>query len=83
MVCEKWDTLTGEGGLLSVDNVCARFDTYFKYLSESGAWDRETKRWPVSMNEDPDEEFEYLREWLTGRYEEYMPEVVDAWREEK
>ena len=35
------------------------------------------------MNEYPDEEFEYLREWLTGRYEEYMPEVVDAWREEK
>lgn len=83
MVCEKWDTLTGEGGLLSVDNVCARFDAYFKYLSESGAWDRETERWPISMNEYPDEEFEYLREWLTGRYEEYMPEVVDAWREKK
>ncbi|MBQ5820934.1 MAG: CotH kinase family protein [Clostridia bacterium] len=83
MLCKKWDTLTGPGGLLSIQNVLKRYEDYFDYLLDSGAWARETKRWNQSMNPDPYEEFVYLEDWLIGRYEEYMPEVVDAWREPK
>lgn len=74
-VLNRWKELSAEGGVLSLDSVLNRFATYRTYLEDTGAWDREMNRWPRGMVEDPDEEFEYLEEWMTGRYE-WMEERV-------
>lgn len=73
---EKWETLSAEGGVLSLQSVLDRMDGYYDYLCETGAWDREMMRWPAGMNEDPEEEFEYLHEWMTDRYE-WMEERIE------
>ena len=75
-VLDRWKELSAEGGILSLESVLNRFETYRTYLEDTGAWDREMNRWPKGMVEDPDEEFEYMEEWLTGRYE-WMEERVE------
>ena len=74
-VLNRWKELSAQGGVLSLESVLNRFETHRAYLEETGAWERETNCWPKGMVEDPDEEFEYLEEWMIGRYE-WMEERV-------
>lgn len=74
----RWDTLSSEGGVLSSDSVKDRIEKYRTYLEDTGAWDREMKRWPDAMNPDPDEEFEYMDEWLDGRYEWMEKRIMEV-----
>ncbi len=69
MILNKWKALTAEGEPLNLNWILNRIDKTRAYLVESGAWEREKERWPDSMNPDSDEEFEYMKTWLTNRYE--------------
>ena len=69
LTVEKWETLSSAGDVLSLDSVLGRINKYRSYLEDTGAWEREMDRWPQSMNPDPDEEFQYMEDWLIGRYE--------------
>jgi len=66
---DRWNELSAEGGLLSIESVKARIAKYRTYLEETGAWEREKKTWPQAMTPDSEEEFEYMDQWLDGRYE--------------
>ncbi len=68
LILNKWKALTAEGEPLNLEWILNRIDKTRAYLVESGAWEREKERWPDSMNPDSDEEFEYMKEWLTDRY---------------
>ncbi|MBO5221114.1 MAG: CotH kinase family protein [Clostridia bacterium] len=74
----RWDDLSAEGGVLSKDSVKARIEKYRTYLEDTGAWDREMATWPEAMNPDPDEEFEYMDEWLDGRYEWMEKRIMEV-----
>ena len=69
LTAAKWETLSTEGNVLALSSVLDRIDQTRAYLVESGAWEREAERWPDSMPEDPDEEFDYMKDWLTNRYD--------------
>lgn len=77
---QKWEKETRENGILSLENLYRKIDQYRTLLTESGAWDRETKRWPASMPADPEEEFEYMKTWLADRYD-YMETLLEPYRE--
>ena len=80
-VLTRWQELSAEGGVLSLDSVLNRFESYRTYLEDTGAWDREMTRWPKGMVEDPDEEFQYLEDWMVLRYdwmEDRIAEVTET-----
>ena len=75
---ERWEELSAEGGVMNLDSVKARIEYYRGYLVETGAWNREKKRWPDAMNPDSNEEFQYMYDWLDGRYEWMEQRIYDV-----
>lgn len=77
-IVDRWDTLTAKGGILSLESVKGILEGCRVYLEETGAWEREKKRWPSAMTPDSEEEFEYMYEWLDGRYEWMEDRILEV-----
>lgn len=64
MVKGKWEALRHY--VFSTNNVFRKMDYYAKQFLQSGAWERECKRWsgnPVPLKVDINEELNYVKSW--------------------
>ena len=65
MLCQKWSTWR-EGGI-SADMICSTAESNMRILKESGAMDREMKRWP--QQDTPEDALEKMENWIGRRFE--------------
>ena len=64
MVKDKWEMLRYD--VFSTKHVFELMDSYAKQFVESGAWERECKRWsgnPVPLKETINDEIDYVKNW--------------------
>ena len=64
MVKGKWEALRHY--VFSTNNVFRKMDNYARLFVQSGAWERECKRWsgnPVPLKDDINEELNYVKNW--------------------
>ena len=62
----RWETL--RNGALSPESLIARFDANFDLFDESGAWNRERRKWRES-GLDLEGERAYIRRWINDRWD--------------
>lgn len=65
----RWDVL--RGGALSGANVFARIDSLAARLQDTGAWDREWRRWNAGddrLPENPDGEWQAMKRWYREQH---------------
>ncbi|MCD7972774.1 MAG: CotH kinase family protein [Candidatus Azobacteroides sp.] len=62
---KRWENLRNE--IITHENITKMFKTNYEYLQQNGAYEREELIWPYKAK--PEEEFEYLSQWVTKRLE--------------
>lgn len=72
-LCDKWKTWR-EGGI-SADLICGTAESNMRTLKESGAIEREMKRWPQS--DAPEEALEKMENWI-GRRFDFLDSYLDG-----
>lgn len=69
---QRWSEL--KNNVLSADSIVGRFRDYFELFDASGAWKRESARWPESKL-NMETEIEYIDSWTKERWD-YIDNII-------